>query len=96
MALKPAGRLVESGDGAIAFHVTFTRIMFTPRSRKRAAACQRGCSSTCGSAWNTDVCVVEAAAGAALMATTLRSSAAAMGILRLMFIGTKNPTTQNR
>jgi hypothetical protein len=40
--------------------------------------------------------VVEAAAGAALMATTLKSSAAARGILRLMFIGTKNPTTQNR
>ena len=95
MALKPAGRLVESGEGAIAFHVTFTRIMFTPRSRsvRRVPA---GLLKTCGSAWNTDVCVVEAAAGAALMATTLRSSAAAMGILRLMFIGTKNPTTQNR
>ena len=95
MALKPAGRLVESGEGAIAFHVTLTRIMFTPRSRS-VCRVPAGLLNTCGSAWNTDVCVVEAAAGAALMATTLRSSAAAMGILRLMFIGTKNPTTQNR
>ena len=95
MALKPAGRLVESADGAIAFQVTFTRIMFTPRSRS-CWSVAAGLPKTCGSAWNTDVCVVEAAAGAALMATTLRSSAAAMGILRLMFVGTKNPTTQNR
>ena len=77
MALKPAGRWVESADGAIWFQVTLTRTMFTPRSRS-VWRVPVGLPSTWGSAWNTDTCVVEAAAGAALIAARL-NSAAAMG-----------------